>query len=356
LGSYPNYKDTLFFLIAKAYKIIFSTSIILRTLISISSYSWLGIWLGLEINLLSIIPLMHNQKNILSTESSIKYFIVQAISSTIILASIITLMIRKTLTTNLDFHALSMLTINSALLTKIGIAPFHFWFPEVIEGLNWLNCLLILTWQKITPIILLIYNIKFIIFLTIVIITSIIIRGVIGINQISIRKILAYSSINHIGWIMRTIIIFQTVWISYFIVYTIITINLVIILKTFNVYFLRQLYQSLNNRIIAKLFFIMNFLSLSGIPPFLGFLPKWLTIQALLFKSIFLLPTVIIVFTILIIFVYVRITIPTLLININETNWSLNLNSLKFKRIAMSLMNFLTISSLILITTIFNIL
>lgn len=356
MGSYPNYKVNLFFLIPKAYKIMFFTIIIIRTLISISSYSWLGMWIGLEINLLSIIPLIHNQKNILSTESSIKYFIVQAIASTIILASIITIIVNKNFPTNLEFNSIPILTINSALLTKIGIAPFHFWFPEVMEGLNWLNCLLILTWQKITPMILLIYNINFITFLTTIIIISIVIRGIIGVNQVRLRKILAYSSINHIGWIIRTIIISQTVWINYFAIYTIIRINLIIILKTFNIFFLNQLYLSLNYRIITKLFFIINFLSLRGIPPFLGFIPKWLTIQALLYKNIILLPTVIIIFTILIIFIYIRITISTLLININESNWSLTLNSTKFKSISLSIMNFLTISRLIMVTVIFNIL
>lgn len=356
MGSYPNYKVNLFFLINKTYKIVFLTTIIIRTLISISSYSWLGIWLGLEINLLSIIPLMHNQKNTLSTESSIKYFIVQAIASTIILASIITIIRERNLWRRVNWNSIILININSALLTKIGIAPFHFWFPEVIEGLNWLNCLLILTWQKIAPIVLLIYNIKFIIFTSFIIITAIVIRGVIAFNQVSLRKILAYSSINHIGWIIRTIIVIQTIWITYFLVYTVIRINIVLIFKTLNVFYLNQLYQSLNQNIITKMFFIINFLSLRGIPPFLGFIPKWLTIQALIFNGMLFIPTIIIVFTIMIIFVYIRITLSTLLININEYNWSINLNSTKFKKIVMSLLNFLTIIRLILVTIIFNIL
>nr|ANJ70316.1 NADH dehydrogenase subunit 2 [Athous haemorrhoidalis] len=335
---------------------MFFTIIVLSTLISISSYSWLGMWLGLEINLLSIIPLMQNQKNILSTESSIKYFIVQAIASTIILASIIVMMISKNIPMNLEISNLTILTMNSALLTKMGMAPFHFWFPEVMEGLNWMNCLLILTWQKITPMVLLMYNMKFIMFLTMIIVLSMIISGIMGVNQVSLRKILTYSSINHMGWMISTMIIFQTIWMSYFMIYTIISINLVLILKTFNVFFLNQLYQSLNNNIMPKLFFIMNFLSLSGIPPFLGFMPKWLTIQALLFKNMVFLPTVMIIFTIIMIFMYIRITISTLLMNVNEMNWKETLNLMKFKSMTMSLMNFLTISSLIMVTILFNML
>lgn len=356
MGSYPNYKVNLFFLIAKTYKILFISTIIIRTLISISSYSWLGMWLGLEINLLSIIPLIHNQRNMLSAESAIKYFIVQSIASTVILLAIILLINYSNITTNVNMQSTFLLIINSRLLTKIGIAPFHFWFPEVIEGLDWMNCLLILTWQKIAPIVLLMYNIKFIAFTTIVIISSIIIRGIIGVNQISLRKIMAYSSINHIGWIIRTIIIIETIWVYYFLIYTIISVNLVIILKTIKIFFLNQLFQSINSRIITKIFFILNFLSLRGIPPFLGFLPKWLTVQALIQNNLIMMPTIIIIITLITIYIYIRITLSTVLINANEINWNPTIRRFKFRRFYLSIINFFTISRLLIVTIIFNVL
>lgn len=180
------------------------------------------------------------------------------------------------------------------------------------------------------------------------------IRGLIGVNQISLRKILAYSSINHIGWIIRTMLIIETIWIYYFLIYTIIRVNIIIILKSYKIFFLNQLFQSINSRIITKAFFILNFLSLRGIPPFLGFIPKWLTIQALLANRIIMLPTAIIITTLITIFMYVRITLSTLLINVNETNWNINLNSRKFERFYISLINFFSISGLITITVIFN--
>lgn len=354
MGSYPNYKEILFFLITKAYKILFVSTVLTRTLISISSYSWLGIWLGLEINLISIIPLIQTKKNILSNESSIKYFIVQAIASTVILISVICLITNTSMYRNIDNSFLPLLIINSALVTKIGIAPFHFWFPEVMEGLSWLNCLLILTWQKLAPIVLLMYNIRFIQFLTLIILTSIVVRGIIGFNQVSLRKVLAYSSINHIGWIIRSIIVDQAVWIIYFIVYTVISINIVIIFKTLNVFFLNQLYQTINNNALVKLLFIINFLSLRGVPPFLGFIPKWITIQVLVINGIILLPTIIIIFTIITVFIYIRITLSTLLINTNECNWNSSIPLTKFKQSILSLINFVTIARLILVTLRFN--
>nr|YP_009183791.1 NADH dehydrogenase subunit 2 [Limonius californicus]ALN96485.1 NADH dehydrogenase subunit 2 [Limonius californicus] len=339
---------------SKIYKMLFMSTIFLSTLISISSYSWLGMWLGLEINLLSIIPLMHNQKNILSTESSIKYFIVQAIASTVILLSIISMMMKSNMLTNMNYQSTFIMSMNSSLLTKMGMAPFHFWFPEVMEGLDWLNCLLILTWQKIAPMILLMYNMKFIMFSSMVILISMIISGIMGINQISLRKILAYSSINHMGWMLSTMMIMETVWAYYFLVYTVISINLILILKTQKIFYLNQLYQSMNTNSMTKMFFIMNFLSLSGIPPFLGFMPKWLTIQALIYNQMIFLPTMMIILTIITIYMYMRVTLSTLLMNVNEPNWDLPMKNSKFKSFYISLINFVTLTSLILITMTFN--
>nr|YP_010035466.1 NADH dehydrogenase subunit 2 [Ludioschema sulcicolle]QQQ88053.1 NADH dehydrogenase subunit 2 [Ludioschema sulcicolle] len=340
----------------KTYKLLFISTIMMSTLISISAYSWLGMWLGLEINLLSIIPLMHNHKNMMSAESAIKYFVVQSIASTIILLSVILLMNKTSITTNVNMQSTFLMMMNSSLLTKMGMAPFHFWFPEVMEGLDWMNCLLILTWQKIAPMVLLMYNMKFMTFMFTVIIASMIISGVMGVNQVSLRKIMAYSSINHMGWMISTMLIMETIWMYYFVIYTVMSINVVMILKTFKIFYLNQLFQSMNSSMMTKMFFILNFLSLSGIPPFLGFLPKWLTVQALVQNSMILLPTLMIILTLITIFMYMRITLSSLLMNINETNW--NQMNIKFSlnKFYLALMNFFTITSLLVVTLTFNIL
>nr|AYQ19038.1 NADH dehydrogenase subunit 2 [Elateridae sp. 3 ACP-2013] len=340
----------------KTYKILFLMTIMVSTLISISSYSWLGMWLGLEINLLSIIPLMHQSTNMLSAESVIKYFIVQAVASTVILLSIIMIMNKSSMTTNVNLESSFLMIMNSSLLTKMGMAPFHFWFPEVMEGLDWMNCLLILTWQKIAPMVLLMYNMKFIMFTSLIILISMIISGIMGVNQISIRKVLAYSSINHMGWMISTMMIMETIWMYYFLVYTLISINLVLILKKLKIFYLNQLFQSMNLNIMTKMFFMLNFLSLSGIPPFLGFLPKWLTIQALVQKEMIMLPTMMIIFTLITMYMYTRIVLSSLLMNINETNWNQPSQTLKFNKFYLSMMNFFMITSLLLVTILFNVL
>nr|YP_010704919.1 NADH dehydrogenase subunit 2 [Agrypnus binodulus]WCQ78455.1 NADH dehydrogenase subunit 2 [Agrypnus binodulus] len=336
----------------KTYKVLFLTLIFTSSLISISSSSWLGMWLGLEMNLLSIIPLMQNTKSILSSEAAIKYFIVQAIASTIIMASMILLMTKTSFTSLVNFQSPSLLMMNSALLTKMGTAPFHFWFPEVLEGLDWMNCLLILTWQKIAPMVLLMYNMNFNLFMATMILSSMVVSGIMGVNQISLRKILAYSSINHMGWMLSTMMIMETIWLYYFVIYSLVTMNLVMIFNKLKISFLNQLYQSMNENPMTKLWFIVNFLSLSGIPPFLGFLPKWLTIQALVMNSMIALPILMIVLTLITIYMYMRITLTTILMNINEQNWQMW--QPKFNSSFLSILNFISIASLIFITILFN--
>ncbi|CAH1384876.1 unnamed protein product [Tenebrio molitor] len=91
--------------------------------------------MGLEINLLSVIPIFSEKKNVFSTEASIKYFITQAIASLILLISVIILLLTNEFINPL-INSTLILILNSALIIKLGAAPFHFWFPEVIEGLN----------------------------------------------------------------------------------------------------------------------------------------------------------------------------------------------------------------------------
>nr|QNP09623.1 NADH dehydrogenase subunit 2 [Ochthebius sp. IBE<ESP> AN104] len=329
------------------YKLMFLSTLIIGSLISISSYTWLGMWMGLEINLLSIIPLMTNSKNLLNNESTIKYFITQALASTILLFSMI--LMSSKIIYNWE-NNLNMI-FNTSLLTKMGTAPFHFWFPEVMEGLNWFNCLLLLTWQKLTPMVLLLYNNNMMIFFSIIIMISMLVSGIMGLNQISLRKILAYSSINHMAWMISSFLFMENIWLMYYIVYFITNINIILIFKYFNIYYLKQLFMNLNQNKILKIFFIMNFLSLGGLPPFLGFMPKWLTINILIQNNLILLTLLMVIMTLLTLYFYMRITFSSLMINMNEINFSMKY---QFKSFNLMMMNFLILMSLIISTFIFN--
>nr|AXS66031.1 NADH dehydrogenase subunit 2 [Languriidae sp. KM-2017] len=329
---------------------MFVLSLLAGTLIAISSYSWLSMWIGLEINLLSIIPLMSSVKSIYPSESALKYFITQALASVIFLFSII-LSLNLFEFIPLNSNPALMMILNSALLTKMGAAPFHFWFPEIMEGLNWINCLIMLTWQKIAPMILLLMNLKLFFFLSMIIIFCSTISGIQGLNQISLRKILTYSSINHIGWMIAAMFSFQNIWFVYFITYSLITFNIVIIFKYLNIFYLKQLFNSLNYSKLVKIFFILNFLSLGGLPPFLGFMPKWLTINFLVSKNFMALSLILIVFTLMTLYFYLRLSFSTLVMNTTELIFMGQKFSISFSII---LINFFSLTGLISSTFIFS--
>nr|QNP09883.1 NADH dehydrogenase subunit 2 [Ochthebius sp. IBE<ESP> AN77] len=328
------------------HKLIFMISMMIGTFIAISSYSWLGMWMGLEINLLSIIPLFSNSKNMMNNEASMKYFITQSLASTIMLFSIIIMSSNFMDNWENNFNMI----FNSSVLTKMGTAPFHFWFPEVMEGLNWSNCLLLLTWQKIAPMILIMYN-NMTMYFSLIIIFSMLISGISGINQISLRKILAYSSINHIGWMISSLLFMETIWIIYFIIYSITSINIILIFKKFNIFYLKQTFSLMNMNYTLKMFFIFNFMSLGGLPPFLGFMPKWLTIQLMIENNFLLIAIFMVMLTLMTLYFYMRITFSTLMINMNEMNYFFNI---KMNSWIIIMINFLSLLGLLFITLIFN--
>nr|QUB07176.1 NADH dehydrogenase subunit 2 [Spilopyra sumptuosa] len=328
----------------KYYKILFFNSMILGSLLAISSYSWFSMWAGLEINLLSIIPLLNDSKSLYPTESALKYFISQALASAIFLFSIMMILNFK----EIFFLKTNLLIFYSSLLIKMGAAPFHFWFPEVIEGLNWMNCLIILTWQKVAPLTILLNFFKSSMFFISVIIFSALIGGILGFNQISMRKILAYSSINHMAWMISSMFSFNYIWFIYFTIYSMISINIILILNKFLIYKINQI-PSISKKKLMFFFYMLNFLSLGGLPPFLGFFPKWLVIHFLNINNQMILGIILIICTLLTIYFYLRLTFFGLTFFYSMTNK--NFIDIPFIFIWS---NFLSLSGLIFSTFLFN--
>nr|YP_009935657.1 NADH dehydrogenase subunit 2 [Mylabris calida]QNS38535.1 NADH dehydrogenase subunit 2 [Mylabris calida] len=333
----------------KLNKILFFNSMILGTLIAISSYSWLGMWMGLEINLLSIIPLMNSSKNMYASEASLKYFITQVMASLILLLSIILMLISTEFISPMMNSAMEIL-LNSALLTKLGAAPFHYWFPEVMEGLNWFNCVILLTWQKIAPMALLMnspFQINFMIF---IILSSLIVSTLMSLNQISLRKIMAFSSINHIAWMLSAMLTSFSVWFIYLLVYMMITFNIVYLFNHGKLFFINQLPAFLNQNKTSKLSLMINFLSLGGLPPFLGFLPKWFTVNWMVFNGLSILAFILIILTLAVLFIYVRLILSSLTIMHTETKLPVE----KLSVLPAFMFNLISLFSLIACTFLFN--
>nr|YP_010443271.1 NADH dehydrogenase subunit 2 [Danaus genutia]UTE83794.1 NADH dehydrogenase subunit 2 [Danaus genutia]UXR11454.1 NADH dehydrogenase subunit 2 [Danaus genutia] len=296
-------------------KMFFFFTLFFSTLISISSNSWLGCWIGLEINLLSFIPLITSPNNLLNSEASLKYFLTQSIASINFLFSILL----KLLFMNFFFHNLFSIMINSALLMKMGSIPFHFWFPNIMEGLSWLNCFILMTWQKISPLILLSYymNINFI---SIIMIFNCIF-GVIGsFNQNSLRKLMAFSSINNLGWMMSSLMISESIWKLFFLLYSFLVMIMCLMFHLINIFFINQLF-NINLNFFLKISIMINFLSLGGLPPFLGFFSKWMIINFLIMNNMFLISFFFIMSSLIMIFIYIQIIYSSLLFYSFKFKW-----------------------------------
>jgi NADH-ubiquinone oxidoreductase chain 2 len=124
MGSYPIDRVQLSSLVPNnPTKILLSTTLIGGILISISSNSWLGAWIGLEINLMSFIPLISSQENIFTAEASLKYFIIQALASAVLLFLVVMeRLVNQNLIIDKSIHEYVIIT---PLLLKIGAAPLH---------------------------------------------------------------------------------------------------------------------------------------------------------------------------------------------------------------------------------------
>lgn len=301
--------------------------------------------MGIEINLISFIPILINNNRKMRTERIIKYFIIQSLgSANFIFISIFLISFNKWFILNSQINNIIYLIINSSLFLKIGAAPFHFWFPKTIKGISWINCLILRTWQKIIPIIIISYcNINN--FNSIFIISRALIGRLMGLNQTSLKLIISYSSINHISWIISAIIININLWINYFILYSLITI---ILIRRFNLININQINQFFSIKTLSlklNFFIFLSLLRLGGLPPFLGFLPKWIVITQIIFYNNIFLLTIIIFTSLINLFFYTRIFYSFIIINFFEIKFIFNLNISKFNLLLN--INFLSIFGLV---------
>nr|YP_009112303.1 NADH dehydrogenase subunit 2 [Upogebia yokoyai]AIY61425.1 NADH dehydrogenase subunit 2 [Upogebia yokoyai] len=319
---------------------LFFFTLILGIFLSVSSPTWLAAWVGLELNLLSFIPIIAIKKNSFSSEASLKYFLIQALGSAAIIASA-SLMLYMPMNVNL--------LIELALLLKMGAAPFHFWFPQVMEGLDWISAIVLMTIQKIAPMVLIsytlnnIFNQKFLIFFALV---SSLVGGIGGVNQTMLRKLIAFSSINHMSWMLLSMSLSEMYWLYYFIFYSFISSSVGMLFFFQQAFHISHLSHASFSSPMKILCFIC-LLSLGGLPPFIGFLPKWLIIQQLSMNLQFL-PLAIMLFAALItLYYYLRIIISSLTLNSSNFSWSLSHNT--NKKIFLPIMFTFNFSSLLII-------
>nr|AGB56489.1 NADH dehydrogenase subunit 2 [Physeter catodon] len=303
--------------------IITFTTLILSTTIVVISSHWLFAWVGFEMNMMAIIPIMMKNFNPRTTEASTKYFLTQTTASALLMMAImINLSHSGQWTITKLFNPTASMLVTIALAIKLGLSPFHFWVPEVTQGIPLSTGLVLLTWQKIAPLSIL-YQISPSINMNLMLtmsLLSILIGGWGGLNQTQLRKIMAYSSIAHMGW-MTTILPYNT---------TMTLLNLLIyVTMTFTMFMLfiqnsttttLSLSQTWNKTPITTTLTMLTLLSMGGLPPLSGFIPKWMIIQELTKNEALIMPTFMATTALLNLYFYMRLTYSTALTLFPSTN------------------------------------
>nr|Q2TQ17.1 RecName: Full=NADH-ubiquinone oxidoreductase chain 2; AltName: Full=NADH dehydrogenase subunit 2 [Sylvisorex granti]AAW29758.1 NADH dehydrogenase subunit 2 [Sylvisorex granti] len=298
-----------------------TSTILLMTIMSgtsivLMSSHWFMTWLGFEMNMMAIIPILMKNYNPRSMEAATKYFLTQATASMILVLAIIINLMHSgqwTITITENITASTLITI--ALVMKLGLAPFHFWVPEVTQGVSLSSGLILLTWQKIAPLSLLyqIYpSINTNLLLTMSLL-SIMIGGWGGLNQTQLRKIMAYSSIAHMGWMIVIMIYNPNLSLLNLFIYIMMTSSMFMLLIANSATSTSSLSQSWNINPTITTMMMATLLSLGGLPPLTGFAPKWMIIQELTKNNSVILPTLMAILALLNLFFYMRLTYSTAL-------------------------------------------
>nr|ACZ02252.1 NADH dehydrogenase subunit 2 [Amazilia viridicauda] len=291
-------------------KLTFSMSLMLGTTITISSNHWMSAWAGLEINTLAIIPLISKSHHPRAIEAAIKYFLVQAAASTLLLFSS---MINAWHTGQWDItqlnHPTSSLLLTTAIAMKLGLVPFHFWFPEVLQGSPLITAMLLSTVMKFPPITILLLTSHSLnpTLLATMATASAALGGWMGLNQTQTRKILAFSSISHLGWMTIILTYNPELTLVTFYLYCTMTGTIFLTLNTTKSLKLSMMMTSWTKAPVLNTALMMALLSLAGLPPLTGFLPKWFIIQELSKQEMATSATIIAILSLLGLFFYLRL-------------------------------------------------
>nr|AAF18903.1 NADH dehydrogenase subunit 2 [Liolaemus ornatus] len=309
------------------------SSLATGTIITASSFHWMFAWLGLELNTLAIIPMITKQHHPRATEAATKYFLTQAAASAIILfSSTINAWQAGTWDITQLSTPTSSILLTMALAMKLGLAPAHFWLTEVMQGTTTETAMIIATWQKLAPMAIIFMttnNLTPTILLTMGVLSAII-GGWGGLNQTQLRKMMAYSSIAHLGWMAAISTMMTNILTISLIIYLLMTMTMFLMLMMTKSKTIQDLSLSWSMSPMITLFTTLALLSLGGLPPMTGFIPKWLIIEELTLQNLTPTATVMTMSALLSLYFYLRLTYTsTLTMSPNSTmakhKWRFNM-------------------------------
>nr|YP_008994263.1 NADH dehydrogenase subunit 2 [Nacospatangus altus]AGQ49797.1 NADH dehydrogenase subunit 2 [Nacospatangus altus] len=327
-------------------------TIVFGTVIVVTSNNWFIIWIGLEISTLALIPLLCSNFSPRNVEATIKYFLIQAMSAALLLnGALIQAWVMGSWSILEPINNVTSVAITTALAFKIGLAPCHFWFPDVLQGLPFSSGLIVSTWQKIAPLVLL-FSMNETMPTTLILALSgfsVLVGGWGGLNQTQTRKILAFSSIGNMGWIVATSIYSYNTALVMLIIYLIINTTMFLILDLLNVSTLGHLNAVAQLSPVSIALVVLTTLSLGGLPPLTGFMIKFFSLYTLITNNSIIISIPLVLGALLSLFFYLRMSFNTGLILfphhiITLTSWR-NSNSLTIISIKAWLVSCLFIAS-----------
>nr|ABU49958.1 NADH dehydrogenase subunit 2 [Chirostoma sphyraena]ABU49973.1 NADH dehydrogenase subunit 2 [Chirostoma consocium] len=282
----------------------------LGTTITFASSHWLLAWMGLEMNTLAIIPLMAQHHHPRAVEATTKYFLTQATAAAMLLfASTTNAWLSGQWEIQHISHPVPVAMITLALALKVGLAPLHAWLPEVLQGLDLTTGLILSTWQKLAPFALLLQiqpaDSHALIALGL---ASTLVGGWGGLNQTQLRKILAYSSIAHLGWMILVLQFSPSLTLLALLTYFVMTFSTFMTFKLNNSTTINMLATSWSKAPALTSITPLILLSLGGLPPLTGFMPKWLILQELAKQDLALTATFAALSALLSLYFYLRLT------------------------------------------------
>nr|BCO16452.1 NADH dehydrogenase subunit 2 [Paroedura masobe] len=285
------------------------TGLSTSTIIVMASHHWLLAWLGLELNTLSILPLIMKPHHPRATEATTKYFLVQALAAALLLfgSSLNVWQTGQWSTTHLN-TPLATGMITAALALKLALAPAHLWYIEVMQGASTTMALIITTWQKIAPLTLLYVTLNHLSMTTLLCLglLSTTIGAWTGLNQTQMRKILASSSIAHMGWLIVALTLQHSLATLTMITYLILTTALFMTITTTATKTIQDLGTTWSTAPPLLATTLITTMSLGGLPPLTGFMPKWLILKELTLHNLLPFSTALALTTLPSLYFYIR--------------------------------------------------
>uniref|UniRef100_UPI0030014E02 NADH dehydrogenase subunit 2 n=1 Tax=Ammophila clavus TaxID=2594619 RepID=UPI0030014E02 len=229
--------------------------------------SMFNMWIMMEFNSMMIFIMMFYFDS--NKMKIILYMLIQVFSSSVLMFSF------YLMNSPHYFSSLGELMMLSSLSLKLAMFPFHSWYPYINKGLSWPMIFFMTTFQKLGPMILFSYTHSMIL-LNITLNLTAVISTINMMYSNSMKAMMSYSSLIHTSWMIMIMILSNSSFFIYFIIYSLLTFTIFLMFHKLNLMFINQKFM-ISNLMNFSIFLLL--LSYSSLPPFTGFILKWIVVK-----------------------------------------------------------------------------